>query len=1250
MEKAKQSLAMRKHRGLMGTDEMQYLIRFQGIGQEHRGAALVVRSAALVVFASIILVFPKSAPAVPSPCELHTLSVEQLQLAGIKPGGRANTIAVHPKYNNVILVTSESGGLFRSENGGKTWTHVDSLPVVYTNAVAFVNDSNFVILTASEDSSDSNRGGIWRSSDGGTTWMQIPSPSPPPWAATPPFATTKRLSAYEISVAPDTGKIYIASNYGVLVSDDPQGQTWSKPPVDPFADLVDSSYKEPVDRRVLSIVALPVTAQGCDGNQGGGNLVLAGGRAGIRRSPDGGDHWCKPTHPTVCDPDPAAKNDAGCIMDMHAFGRSPTAKDQAYAATPSYKEGKMFMELYQTTNGGDTWNLIHTSENPDQTPAGGIGFVKAIKSIITDDLYFSDRNIILKGVKDTSKYKWATLIKFDFDPSVKTSEAGDTRDLAFNNMNEPILAATDGGVIKPPCGWGQPLPGCTRDIAVGGDGAVWVVGCSKTSGGFVLRRREKDQPDSSAWEKVSGGGVRIAAGSDGTPWLINNEGKIYRGHTDGSGIWLGWGEPLPGCAKDIAVGGDGAVWVVGCGTTSGGFVIRRREKDQPDSAPWEKVCGGGIRIAAGSDGTPWLVNDEGKIYRGHAGGSIWTFAGDHNKGNSPNGFNALQIYEVKGQWIGNSEHNLYFGTQDNKLWSSDSSTTANVWTACCNEGGFIEAEYHVPAESDSQITFSTGFDPKGNKILKKPLFPSGPGSWAGTDPWPMPPGPASGWPKIIRKDFHVQGVDLVLDPSHGSQGVVLLNSGLAFTTDLGATWEQYAIIGDDRPDLPRLSIPEKGSPVLYQVTRIGIDPDKKIEKDGLARLVQKKNAEGASVSFPFMNNFGDLGWGPTMNTNYRVLAANPRDADHLIASDTAFREMKETTNGGNDWTEIPQLTSLVTDGGKLNFLGGVFFNGTDRRHVSAQASAISFYPDDPEIVAVGTVQNGVFISNDRGKNWKKVSGSEKATLISSLHWRKANELYVSTYGRGLWRVLFNCVTSMGNVPCSSPDCFKVELPPGQPPSPYDHVAVAYGGRIVGGRIARGIVNELFVEPSTTIVFGADSQQVPNIKVTETTRPIGFEGITSMPRAPEGARVITGLTLRKRGESSELVGFLFSHRPRSMYMPEERPEEAEERPIGRTESPTAGKPYLEVLTGSVTSPGGTIQLAGRNVEAGNPVEIAIDGNTVQRVAAGREGKFSTAVHAPIQFGVHSITLIDSASRKVLNGALISVRPEDKPMRR
>ena len=66
----------------------------------------------------------------------------------IANGGRANTIAVNPTNNDIIVVASESGGLFRSTNRGTTWHHVDSLPEFSTMGVTFVPaNSNVVIAT-----------------------------------------------------------------------------------------------------------------------------------------------------------------------------------------------------------------------------------------------------------------------------------------------------------------------------------------------------------------------------------------------------------------------------------------------------------------------------------------------------------------------------------------------------------------------------------------------------------------------------------------------------------------------------------------------------------------------------------------------------------------------------------------------------------------------------------------------------------------------------------------------------------------------------------------------------------------------------------------------------------------------------------------------------------------------------------------------------------------------------------------------
>src|SRR5713226_5070985 len=98
----------------------------------------------------------------------------------IANGGRANTISVNPGNNDIILVASESGGLFRSTNRGTTWQHVDALPEFSTNAVVYVPaDPNVVIATTAEDFRSANGGGIWRSTNGASTWTQMPGPPRP---------------------------------------------------------------------------------------------------------------------------------------------------------------------------------------------------------------------------------------------------------------------------------------------------------------------------------------------------------------------------------------------------------------------------------------------------------------------------------------------------------------------------------------------------------------------------------------------------------------------------------------------------------------------------------------------------------------------------------------------------------------------------------------------------------------------------------------------------------------------------------------------------------------------------------------------------------------------------------------------------------------------------------------------------------------------------------------------------------------
>src|SRR5262249_2651369 len=176
-----------------------------------------------------------------------------------------------------------------------------------------------------------------------------------------------------------------------------------------------------------------------------------------------------------------------------------------------------------------------------------------------------------------------------------------------------------------------------------------------------------------------------------------------------------------------------------------------------------------------------LLGTDGGLHNTTTGGNYWTYVGGGH-----NGYNALQVYEVRGQWLDNiSRHDLYLGTQDNGLWSS--SDTGKTWDHN-NFGGdvyFIEGEYHVATSSDSQITFN---DP-GNCLNCK----SGSLLLSGVVNWSNPPGNVCCSPKIVEKSFYVQGIEASSTIECTVPCTIpFFAKGLAVTSDLGASWQQYA--------------------------------------------------------------------------------------------------------------------------------------------------------------------------------------------------------------------------------------------------------------------------------------------------------------------------------------------------------------------------------------------------------------------------------------------------------------------------
>jgi hypothetical protein len=182
-------------------------------------------------------------------------------------------------------------------------------------------------------------------------------------------------------------------------------------------------------------------------------------------------------------------------------------------------------------------------------------------------------------------------------------------EIAVNSDGTPWVVNSEGTIFQRSGKSWQVVPGCAKKIAAGG-GKVWVLGCaSGGSGGYQIFAW-----NGSNWNLVSGAAVDLAVDSSNIVWAVNAGGEIFRNtNSRTSGYVFRIGDPwklVPGCAKKIAVGGD-KVWVLGCASGgSGGYQIFSR-----NNSNWDLVEGAAVEIAVNADGSPWVVNAEGKIFR-----------------------------------------------------------------------------------------------------------------------------------------------------------------------------------------------------------------------------------------------------------------------------------------------------------------------------------------------------------------------------------------------------------------------------------------------------------------------------------------------------------------------------------------------------------------------------------------------------------------------------------------------------------
>ena len=378
-------------------------------------------------------------------------------------------------------------------------------------------------------------------------------------------------------------------------------------------------------------------------------------------------------------------------------------------------------------------------------------------------------------------------------------------------------------------------------------------------------------------------------------------------------------------------------------------------------------------ICFNRDNTPKLVGGDGGLFKPGILSIGWQYTGG-----GAAGYNALQVTEVIGQKnTTDNKWNLYFSTQDNNINSS--LDAGNTWTGVRGaEGFFLNV---LPTTNGSQPTHFTGMTcaPCGNFKSEANL--------TNQDNWANPPNDA-GNPFMLDYSNYIQNTRV----GNVDSNIYMLSS------DYGVSWNNRFGFKESRANFPRST--RGANPTVF----IAADNITGSVGGGISRRILKKIVNPLGPVTPIVstiNNFGGLGTMATEFAWYKVFGVNPKNANNLIITDLQDSTVKVTRNGGINWSIDRSLTNLVTDNGRLKFRDG--------EH--CQVSAIEFDAKYPCHTLVGTQQNGIFRTKDWGGTWEKIEGSEKIPYVTSLFFQDNNRVIVSSYGRGLWKLVYTFPTS-----------------------------------------------------------------------------------------------------------------------------------------------------------------------------------------------------------------------------------------------
>lgn len=324
-------------------------------------------------------------------------------------GGRINCIRFNPLNSNIIWAGSPGGGLWKSINGGATWsTNTDLLPNLGVSDIAISNSNpdTMYIATGDADGSDTYSFGVLRSVNGGISWDST--------GLFYNISSTQKLIT-RLVINPSDSKILLASTETGLFKSINAGVTWQKK----------SSL---------------VTFRDIEFKPGSSSIVYACTPTAVYKSTDAGETWINSS---------TGLNTSGSGRMQIAV--TPANPDYLYVLMCDNQD-YAFKALYRSTDGGASYIQMSTSPNilgssTDGTSTGGQGFYDlalAVSPTNTQVVYVGGVNIFKSSNGGTS---WSAVS--DWTGWGNSLVHADIHALEFlPGSGSTLFAGSDGAVFK----------------------------------------------------------------------------------------------------------------------------------------------------------------------------------------------------------------------------------------------------------------------------------------------------------------------------------------------------------------------------------------------------------------------------------------------------------------------------------------------------------------------------------------------------------------------------------------------------------------------------------------------------------------------------------------------------------------------------------------------------------------------------------------------------------------------------------